>query len=83
MKYLKVKDNINLKELENFGFKAITMINGFKYQYIEMIGNYEVFNIKIDEKSILHLNQLSKYNRIPSIIYDLIKADMTEVVEDE
>ncbi len=79
MKYLKIKDNIDLKELEKFGFRAITIVDKIKYQFIEIISGKEIYNIKIDEKGILHLNQLAKYNTIPGVIYDLIKADMVEV----
>ncbi len=38
MKYLKIKDSVNLKELEKFGFKSITIVGNIKYQFIEIIG---------------------------------------------
>ncbi len=82
MKYLKIKDNVDLKKLEKFGFKAITIVGKAKYQYIEIIGNIEIFNIKIDCDNSIRFNQETTYNWIPGVIYDLIKSDLVEVVEE-
>lgn len=78
---LKIKDNINLKDLEKFGFKAITIVDKIMYQLVCIVGNYELYNLKIDVERIIHYNQLSKVNTIPDVIYDLIKADLVEKVK--
>lgn len=82
MKYLKIKDNIALKELEKYGFKAITIVDKTRYQYTEIIGNCEIFNIKIDCDNSIRFNQETTYNWIPGVIYDLIKNHIVEVVEE-
>lgn len=83
MKYLKIKDDVDLKELEKFKFRPYVLIDKILYQYEELDGSQVLCNVKVNEKRILHYNCLSKRNEIPSVIYDLIKADMVEVVEDE
>lgn len=78
---LRIKDNIDLKKLEKFGFKAVTIVKTTKYQYCGIINNREIMNVKIGENNIIHLNQLSINNTALDILYDLIKADMVEKVE--
>ena len=77
---LKIKDDIDLKELEKFGFKEHSIVGKIKYEYIEKIGNHEIFNIKIDNKRVIRFNQFSVNNELPSIIYDLIIANLVEKV---
>lgn len=80
MKYLKIKDNVDLKELEEFGFKELHYVNGIVYGYDE---RHYMWNFRIvAEDRKIKFNQLSVENRMPAIIYDLIKADMVEVVEE-
>lgn len=79
---LKIKDNVDLKELEKYGFKTITIVGKTKYQLVKIIGNCEIYNIKIGEDNSIHYNQLSVYNELPSVIYDLIKAGLVEKVEE-
>lgn len=79
---LKIKDNVDLKELEKFGFNPHVIVGKVLYKFEEIIGFQVVWNIKIDEDRILHFNQLSVYSEIPSVIYDLIKADLVEKVEE-
>lgn len=68
---LKIKDDVDLKELEKFGFK--------KYEYTHLIilrkDNHDFACIDIRDKKyeILDLCNLT-YN----ITYDLIKADLVE-----
>lgn len=37
----------------------------------------------VEDDRIIHFNQLSVENKVPTIIYDLIKADLVEVVEND
>ena len=79
---LKIKDYVDLKELEKFGFKAITIVDKTKYQFTEIIENIEIYNVKIDCDNSIRYNQESTYNFIPNILYDLIKADLVEKVKE-
>ncbi len=79
---LKIKDNINLKELEKFKFIGITHQNGFSYIntycYYNNLHKTTIFidvNLKIVETTIVFDSEDL------DIIYDLIKADMVEKVE--
>lgn len=80
---LKIKDDVNLKELEKFGFEQHSIAGKIKYAFKKEIGNHEIYNIKIDNKRIIRFNQFSVNNELPSILYDLIKADLVEKVEDK
>lgn len=64
---LKIKNNIDLKELEKFGFEE------YKLDYEINRGNTYV--IRIDKQSRkIEINCYENYN----IIYDLIKANLVE-----
>lgn len=71
---LKIKDNVDLKELEKFGFK--------KYEYTHLLvlrkDNHDFACVDIRNKvyEILDLCNLT-YN----LIYDLIQAGLVEKVE--
>lgn len=74
---LKIKDNVDLKELEKFGFKKNNLIDKGHYE----INYRNMNNIKINsDTKLIHYNQMSVDNFIPNIIYDLIKADLVEKV---
>lgn len=78
MKYLKIKDNVDLKELEKFGFVEINYVNMIIYKYENDYGN-----IIIGQDKIVHLNHITVNNTaLLDIVYDLIKADLVEKVED-
>jgi len=74
---LKIKDDVDLKELEKFGFTYFSDVRSFRYgccdyqkEYLEIfINNARVITISSD-KSILDLE----------VLYDLIKADLVEKV---
>jgi hypothetical protein len=75
IKILKIRDDVNLKELEKFGFKEFN--NGYsrKYQsdfetFINKITR-EVFDIEITEKQLIIQKEVKRAN-------DLIKADLVE-----
>jgi len=76
---LKIKSNVDLKELEKYGFK-----------YFEN-GNYKVYEIDnwnswlcVEIKNRILQIGVQDYNDIEEdIIYDLIKADLVEKVGDK
>lgn len=73
---LKVKDDVDLKELEKYGWKH----NG-QHTFIKHSNNQEVhFGIEEDTKIITMLTQYWRDDL--DIIYDLIKADLIEKVDE-
>ena len=78
---LKIKDNVDLKELEKFGFKCVYN----KYEFPD--DEYYVFNsvyvyCKGKQKGMLLLDGVEyDLNEVPSIIFDLIQAGLVEKVE--
>lgn len=77
---LKIKDNVDLKELEKFGFKL--EFRG-KYQY-----GYDKYDISIEIQDDRTLDTVSPldYNledtkSFMDVLYDLIKADLIEKIE--
>jgi len=76
---LRIKDNVDLKELEKFGFKEINYAYMIVYKY-----ENDYCNIIIGPDRIIHLNHFTVNNTSGlDIIYNLIKADLVEKVEDE
>lgn len=77
MSYLKIKDNVDLKELEKFGYKEfeISFIKDYsKDLFIRIIIETRIIQI-LDKKSGIIL--IDK-----TIIQDLIKADLVEEVKE-
>lgn len=78
---LKIKDNVDLKELEKYGFEKRTW--GYYQKF-----NYEYYNVKIDIESdrvyiIIHNDYNDDYScYIPDVIYDLIKDGLIEKVDE-
>ena len=76
---LRIKDNVDLKELEKFGFKV--------YEYVLF---YE-YHSKSNYKDSIMLNMKNKrllfyqtYNgKSYDVLYDLIQAGLVEKVEDK
>lgn len=81
---LKIKDNVDLKELEKFGFEYF--INGcgtYGYSFYSEIGPKGYITIIENDCEF----NPEDNRRIPSnitfeILYDLIKADLVEKVDD-
>lgn len=74
---LKIKDNVDLKELEKYGFRSYYIVGKKYYEIVYKNGN----NIKVNSDTrFIHLNFNSVCNKIPNVIYDLIKADLVEKV---
>ena len=79
---LKIKDNVDLKELEKYGFR----INGL-FDYTKRVGNVTVMcTTKNDKCKELYLFRETESAYIDGTdldtLYDLIKADLVEKVED-
>ena len=78
---LKVKDNVDLKELENFGFK-----------YNDYSGQYKICERNIDGATYIYINVWNKKilfrqdksldKECLNVLYDLIKYDLIEKVDD-
>lgn len=86
---LKIKNNVDLKELEKFGFKHYEMIYVKEYKrisdYEELNTIKEVFVGELDRKiSIGTNNGYMQFNTDIEldVIYDLIKADLVKKVEE-
>ena len=76
---LKIKDNIDLKELEKYGFKR-KYYNGTKNLVLE----YEVKNLPRKYQDIVFdipTRQLEFCNWGSDVMYDLIKDGLVEKVE--
>lgn len=81
---LKIKDNVDLKELEKFGFEK-----GFRLG-ISSFNKFICCYIQDDKKIILTNNDCwwdnefyYNYERGQDVIYDLIKADLVEKSDDD
>lgn len=82
---LKIKDNVNLKELEKFGF--IYTIWGTYDKYIYEGRRGQNFKLVIyDDRFIQGYSEgadgSGEENYIDDTLYDLIKADLVEKVEE-
>lgn len=79
---LKIKDNVDLKELEKFGFKFCE--RGF-YRYDREIKNILVWTLYITKthhniQIIVH-EPCTMAKELQCLLYELIKADMVEKVD--
>ena len=77
---LKIKDNVDLKELEKFGFELKTDKYTGEYYYLEGYLNDEI--IIYTENRVLILITID-CEKINNAIFDLIQAGLVEKVEDE
>lgn len=80
---LKIKDNVDLKELEKFGFEYFINNCGTYGYSIHFLSGW----VTIVEKDNEFHNDFDE-RRIPlsipqDLLYDLIKADLVEKVEDK
>ena len=83
---LKIKDSVDLKELEKFGFCNIGEIAPIETLYVN--GNH-TFNmcILIGEDKIVNIRAICQFEdnyfddiEISELLFDLIKADLVEKV---
>ena len=82
---LKIKDNVDLKELEKFGFIYDEELNHY---YKRCIGTFNKFIVFIEDDIdvcrgliILHNNSEFNVTLYLETLYDLIKADLVEKVD--
>lgn len=80
---LKIKDNINLKELEKYGFLYYGWCyrRTFDYEYYEVEIDVELDRRYIHIQNDYYDSDYSCY--IPSVIYDLIMDGLVEKVSDD
>lgn len=77
---LKIKDNIDLKELEKYGFKYHKDLI-YKPKYKE----WSVIELSVDPKTkIIKIAGISDlFHTVEDTLFDLIKADLVEKVGEE
>lgn len=87
---LKIKDNVNLKELEKFGFEVFNQSTARKiyYEHIPPVSMEDDTYFMIEHREIWFIENGAKesnerYFGNPQFddLYDLIKADLVEKVE--
>ena len=81
---LKIKDDVDLKELEKIGFRKSDKI--FKYIYDYTILTIVDYQIKIYEDRHIEVSQNAMYDwdyRLQDKLYDLIQAGLVEKVDDK
>lgn len=76
---LKIKDEINLKDLKKYGFDANFFHDGWAMVKEYRKGKYYRENIYIWSDRIIQTNAII----LNDTLYDLIKADLVEKVESE
>ena len=88
---LRIKDNVDLKELEKFGFRKLEDdLRNHKYSWKRVLngGFYELY-IARDNRLSFYLENYFEFNclrikeKLFDKIYDLIKADLVEKVDEE
>lgn len=82
---LKIKDNIELKELEKYGFKGESFQNGFIYRNCYVYHNdlqQSVIFIDLKLRVIEMGFDFSKTDDGIDVIFDLIKAGLVEKAVD-
>ena len=83
---LKIKDDVDLKELKKFGFEFYYesigpfAVNDYK-KHEWIIYRYECIFIDGKTREIGHCD-CEEYDYELAVLYDLIKADLVEKVED-
>lgn len=75
---LKIKDNIDLNELEKFGFKYDKNMHEYEIGYI--FNGY--ISIEENDRLIKSIYDETMEFNIEDLLYDLIKADLVEKVEE-
>ena len=86
---LKIKDNVDLKELEKFGFRRLEDdLRDHKYSWkYELKGGFYELSIARDNRLGFYLESYCNFNylgikeKLFDKLYDLIKADLVEKVD--
>ena len=76
---LKIKNNVDLKELEKFGFELKE--DEWEYNTCKQEDGFSGFTVDIDDRLINNYSSVSRKNL--DVIYDLIEAGLVEKVEEE
>ena len=76
---LKIKDNVDLKELEKFGFK---LNSNEEYQLVIEKNSIRTIVVMEYERTI-YVQSIGYVVEELNILYDLIKADLVEKVDDD
>ena len=81
---LKIKDNVDLKELEKYGFEHHTMIYVKEIKRnSEFLKEEKVIYVEEEDREISIHKGLFNVDEELDTIYDLIKADLVEKVDDK
>ena len=76
---LKIKDNVDLKELEKYGFKQNFDYEGYASNIYWVLKKDKIIRLSMNGNT---QNMLFEDNRLEDILYDLIKADLVEKVDE-
>ena len=80
---LKIKDNVDLKELEKYGFHSWGPLGELHYCKSVQYTYYNEINYVVKEDRKIQINTYDDCDSIlDDTLYDLIKADMVEKVSD-
>ena len=81
---LRIKEEIDLKELEKFGFKKTKSTGGeiFYYPVAWNYGLYVEITINVDRIISLDVNYEDFYSEDIDVLFDLIQAGYVEKVEE-
>ena len=77
---LKIKDNVDLKELELFGFIPQTYCNAIHYE-LKLIKDYKWLRVN-GLTRIISLNNDSVNISLPNVLYDMMRDNLVEKVEE-
>lgn len=78
---LKIKDNVNLKELEKYGFKYESGYEWQGYKAYKLICDDYALEVVDDEDRWLMIENYEHcYATITNVLYDLIQAGLVEKV---
>ena len=78
---LKIRDEVDLKELEKYGF-----VGEKTYQWLEKIVEYDynqkIYYYVLTTNKIIEISTYGGYdNKLDDTLYDLIKADLVEKID--
>jgi len=77
---LRIRKEYDLKKLEKFGFKQHNFINtSFYKKELKEIDGLKTIIVGSDGEISININCVD--NSVPNEIYDLIKADLVEKIE--
>ena len=76
---LKIKDNVDLKELEKYGFK----LNSNEEYQLTIEKKNIITIIVVEYERTIYVQSIGYVVKELNVLYDLIKADIVEKVEEE